>query len=105
MEKNYELRIDHVEAHRELGELQKVVHKVHYRYYVTNSEGFESHLHKTVDIGDVDENSFTPFEELTKAQVTDWITPFINETELKTEVDQKLQDAFYPDNLILEINN
>ena len=105
MEKYYELKLDHVEAYRELGDLEKVIHKVHYRYYVTNSEGFEAHLHKTVNIGDVDENSFTPFEELTKAQVIEWITPFVDEEALKIEVDQKLQDAFYPENLILEINN
>lgn len=105
MEKNYELKLDHVEAHRELGELEKVIHKVHYRYYVTNSEGFEAHLHKAVDIGGVDESSFIPFEQLTKAQVIEWITPFIDETALKSEVDQKLQDAFYPDNLILEIKS
>lgn len=105
MEKDYELKIDHVEAHRELNGLEKVIHKVHFRYYVVNSEGFETHLHKTVDLQEVDADSFVSFDDVTKEMVLGWISPSINETALKAEVDQKLQDAFYPDNLILEIKS
>lgn len=101
----YEIIIYYVEAHRQIENLEKVIHKVHFEYKAINENGKFAVIMKEVDLPEVDASSFTPFNEVTKAQVIEWITPLIDETALKLEADKELQDRLYPSNLILEINN
>jgi len=105
MANTYQLQINYVEAHRQVGDLEKVVHKVHYRYIVTNSDGKYATILKSVDLPEADSGSFIAFDDITIAMVTEWITPIINETDLQAEADQTLQDIVYPQNLILEIKS
>jgi len=105
MANTYQLQIDYVEAHRQVGDLEKVVHKVHYRYIVTNSDNKSAAILKNVDLPEVDPDSFTIFDNITKQMVTEWITPLIDEAALQLEADETLESIINPPNLILEINN
>lgn len=105
MANTYQLIISHVEAHRELDGHEKVIHKVHYDYLVTNENGKKANLVRSLDLPSFDSSSFVPFDEITKAQIVEWMTPLLDETAMQTEVDQVLEDMINPPNLILEIIN
>lgn len=101
----HEIKIYYVEAHRQINNLEKVIHKVHFEYKAINENGKSAVIMKEVNLPSVDAASFIPFDQITKDQVTEWIKPLIDEESLKIESDEELQNRLYPQNLILEINN
>ena len=105
MANTYQLIINYVEAHRELDGHEKVIHKVHYDYLVTNEAGQRAVLVRSLDLPDFDPTNFTPFNEVTKAQLVEWMTPLLDITAMQAEVDQVLEEIINPPNLILEIKN
>ena len=105
MANTYQLIISHVEAHRELDGYEKVIHKVHYDYLVTNEAGQRANLVKYLDLPSFDSANFIPFDEITIAKLIEWMTPLLDETAMQAEVDQVLEDIINPPNLILEIRN
>jgi hypothetical protein len=105
MANTYKLIINYVEAHRELDGYQKVIHKVHFDYLATNAANQRANLVRSVNLPTFDSSNFIPFDEITRAQVIEWITPLLDEASLQTEVDQVLENIVNPPNLILEIKN
>lgn len=105
MANTYKLIISHVEAHRELDGYEKVIHKVHYDYLVINENGKRAVLVRSLDLPSFDSTNFVPFDEITKTQLVEWMTPLLDETAMQAEVDQVLEDIINPPNLILEIKN
>lgn len=105
MANTYQLIISHVEAHRELDGYEKVIHKVHYDYLVTNEAGQKANLVRSLDLPSFDSTNFVPFDQITKAQLVEWMTPLLDETAMRAEVDQVLEDMINPPNLILEIKS
>jgi hypothetical protein len=105
MANTYQLIINYVEAHRELDGHEKVIHKVHYDYLVTNENGKRANLVRSLDLPSFDSANFVPFDQITKAQLVEWMTPLLDETAMQAEVDQVLEDIINPPNLILEISS
>ena len=105
MANTYEVIIDYVEAHRQVGDLEKVIHKVHYQYKVTDQNNKYITLLKFVDLPEVDPTSFIVFDDITIEMVKSWIAPLIDEAALQSEADSTLQNVIYPQNLILEIKS
>ena len=105
MANTYELTINYVEAHRQLNGLEKVIHKVHYYYKVTDENNKHATLIRFIDLPEVDATSFVAFDDITIEMVKSWIIPLIDEPSLQVEADNTLQEVIYPSNLILEIKS
>lgn len=80
-----------------------VVYTVHYTYTATDGEHVGS-VYGTVGVTYEAGSPFTPFNQLTKEQVTGWVTEALGEetvAAMKTNVDDQIENQINPKSVTL----
>ena len=77
--------------------LEKVAANLHWFANATNEEGafVRSFGNTHIDVSAIDNNNFTPFEDLTKEQVLNWLFTAMGDDKQKLEtfMDRKLNEG------------
>lgn len=79
--------------------LNDVVFCVHYRYQGTEVDGDKTYfaeVYGTVNLSAPDPEHFTPYNELTKAQVEGWLEDSLNVPSLQANITTQIQNQKTP---------
>lgn len=79
--------------------LADVVFCVHYRYQGTEVDGDKTYfaeVYGTVNLSAPDPANFTPYNDLTKAQVEGWLSSALNTASLQANIATQIQNQKVP---------
>lgn len=87
--------------------LNNVVKGIHWRYQGIDENNNSSELFGYQEIGQVNPENFTPYSGLTLENVSEWLTPYLNVSEMEATIAEKIAEKVAPTEIILPlpINN
>jgi hypothetical protein len=88
---NYEWITDPCDCLVSQGTMEKVVKTVHWRLIGTDENNVLSDIYGAENFPDPSEESFIPFEELTKEIIVEWLSSVLDVPTLKKQI----EDAIY----------
>jgi|GWRWMinimDraft_15_1066023.scaffolds.fasta_scaffold69756_1 hypothetical protein len=91
---NYSWVISQLECKIQEGDLQEVVYTIHYRRQATEVDGDKTYLaetYSTVSVPAPDPSDFTPYEDLTKAQVEGWLDELLPVSDIDASLDAQIE--------------
>jgi hypothetical protein len=75
--------------------LDDVVKTIHWRYQATDG-AYTADCYGTVGVGDVDPDDFTPYPDLTKDQIVEWLEANLDVESLEQGLAAELADLANP---------
>lgn len=95
MNRIYFHKIEAMDVIPEKDNLTNVVKRIHWRY--NGREGqISDGIFGVIDISEPSSNNFINFEQLTDNDVKSWLFSVLNEENLKTQVDEKIDERLNP---------
>ena len=76
--------------------LQDVIYNIHWRYNATNENGISAESYGSQGVGTPDLESFTPYSQITKEQVIEWLEASIDISALKSQLDNQIKLIINP---------
>ena len=92
----YTFRINAVDVHTQIGELQKVVYNVHWSYFAEDAEGNQASMIGVQSVSEPDAENFTAFESLVQEDIISWIEPLLNVEQMQTNLDAQIAEKVAP---------
>ncbi len=95
----YQWVISQMDCVPQEGNLQDVVVTVHYRYQGTEVDADKTYfaeVYGTVTLGNPDPEHYTPYADLTKTQVEDWLTASLNVESLQANISTQIANQKNP---------
>ncbi len=95
----YEWKIERLDCYPTLETFENVVSTVHWRLFAFSTDGFQTSTYGSVTLDTADMSPFTPYEELTEAQVAGWVQAELGPAVVEmyeTTLAQNLQDQRTP---------
>lgn len=86
--------ISQLECKIQEGDLQEVVYIIHYRRQATEVDGdktYSAETYSTVSLPAPDPSDFTPYEDLTKAQVEGWLDELLPVSDIDASLDSQIE--------------
>lgn len=99
----YYFKINAVDAHVSQDGLENVIYNVHWSYIGEDANGNVATQIGVQHVPNVDPDNFTPFDELTQADVIAWIEPELNVAEFQTNLDSQLAELAAPTKVTLQV--
>ena len=99
----YKFHINAVDAHVSQDGLENVVYNVHYSYIAEDENGNVTRQLGVQHVPYVDPENFTPFNQLTQADVIAWIEPQLPIEEFQANLDRKLLELAAPTKVTLAV--
>jgi len=96
---NYTWVISQMDCYPTEQSLTDVVFCVHYRYQGTEVDGDKTYfaeVYGTVNLSNPDPEHFTPYADLTKAQVEGWLESSLNVESLQANIATQIQNQKTP---------
>ena len=103
MANTYHFKINAVDAHVSQDGLENVVYNVHYSYIGEDENGNVATQIGVQHVPYVDPENFTPFDQLTQADVISWIEPELNVAEFQINLDAQLAELAAPTKVTLQV--
>ena len=103
MANTYHFKINAVDAHVSQDGLDNVIYNVHYSYIGEDENGNVASQIGVQHVPYVDPENFTPFDQLTQADVISWIEPQLNIEEFKSNLDAQLTEMATPTMVTLQV--
>lgn len=103
MANTYYFKINAVDAHVNQEGLENVVYNVHWSYYGKDENGNVASQIGVQHVPSVDPENFTPFDQLTQADVIAWIEPELNVAEFQINLDAQLAELAAPTKVTLQV--
>ena len=103
MANTYYFKINAVDAHVNQEGLENVVYNVHWSYYGEDGNGNVASQIGVQHVPYVDPENFTPFDQLTQADVISWIEPELNVAEFQINLDAQLSEMATPTMVTLQV--
>ena len=105
MENTYTWDCKSVKAYPLKNELENVIFTVHWRLNATDGENHSS-VYGSIGINTEDLTNFTPYEDLTHADIISWVESAMGEEEvarLKESLDKQIEEQVNPTQISLTI--
>lgn len=86
--------ISQLECKIQEGDLQEVVYTIHYRRQATEVDGdktYSAETYSTVSVPAPNPQDFTPYEDLTKAQVEGWLDELLPVSDIDASLDAQIE--------------
>jgi hypothetical protein len=99
----YYFKINAVDAHVSQDGLDNVIYDVHYSYIGEDENGNVTRQIGVQHVPYVDPENFTPFDQLTQADIIAWIEPMLNVEEFQVNLDRKLAELAAPTKVTLQV--
>lgn len=95
----YNWVISQLECKAQEGDLTDVVYVIHYRYQANETDGDKTYfaeVYGTATCGNPDPEHFTPYNELTQAQVEGWLTNLLPVSAMQANLDSQIANQKNP---------
>lgn len=99
----YFFQIEAVDAHVNQDGLENVIYNVHYSYIAKDENENVARQIGVQHLPSVDADNFTPFDQLTQADVISWIEPKLNVAEFQENLDAQLAELAAPTMVTLQV--
>ena len=99
----YHFKINAVDAHVSQDGLENVVYNVHWSYFGEDENGNVASQIGVQHVPYVDPDNFTPFDQLTQADIIAWIEPELNVEEFQSNLDVQLAELAAPTKVTLQV--
>lgn len=99
----YTFRINAVDVHTQVGDLEKVVYNVHWSYIGEDANGNTASMIGTQTVDEPNADSFTAFESLVQSDIIGWIEPLMEVTEMQANLDAQLAELAAPTKQTLQV--
>lgn len=99
----YTFRINAVDVHTQVGELEKVVYNVHWSYIGEDGNGNTASMIGTQTVDEPNADSFKAFESLVQSDIIGWIEPLMEVAEMQANLDGQLAELAAPTKQTLQV--
>ena len=99
----YQFKINAVEVHTQVEELEKVIYNVHWSYVAENEDGVTADIMGVKSVSDPNPESFTPFEQLVQDDIISWIEPSFQLSAMQSALDAQIAEKVAPSKQTLSV--
>lgn len=99
----YQFKINAVEVHTQVEELEKVIYNVHWSYVAENEDGITADIMGVKSVSEPDPNNFTPFDQLVQADIISWIEPQFELSAMQSALDAQIAEKVAPSKQTLSV--
>lgn len=103
MANTYTFKINAVDAHTQVGDLEKVVYNVHWSYIAEDANENNASIIGTQTVDEPNADSFTAFDDLVQADIIAWIEPLLDVAEMQSNLDAQIAEKVTPTKLTLSV--
>jgi len=103
MANTYTFKINAVDAHTQVGDLEKVVYNVHWSYIAEDANENNASIIGTQTVDEPNADSFTAFDDLVQADIIAWIEPLLDVSEMQSSLDAQIAEKVTPTKLTLSV--
>lgn len=83
--------------------LTNVIETIHWRYRGTNKKGVTAEMYGAQSVGDPNPEDFTPFEEIKKEKIVEWLESIMDMKEIQTNINTQIKDLENPTHVTLQL--
>lgn len=84
----YEFKIDYTDSENEQGELRDVITRIGWTYYAKQDGEIINQIKAESVMSPPDANNFTSLDDVTFAQMIEWVKTSVDEEQLKARLSQ-----------------
>ena len=99
----YQFKINAVDVHTQVEELEKVIYSVHWSYVAENEDGVTANIIGVKSVSEPNPESFTPFEQLIQDDIISWIEPSFQLSEMQSALDAQIAEKVAPSKQTLQV--
>ena len=99
----YYFRINAVDVHTQVGDLEKVVYNVHWSYIAEDENGNQVSMIGTQSVEEADADNFTAFDQLVQSDIIAWIEPSMDLAQMQSNLDAQIAERVAPTKQTLQV--
>ena len=99
----YQFKINAVDVHTQVEDLEKVIYSVHWSYVAENENGVTAEIMGVKSVSEPNPDSFTPFDQLVQADIISWIEPSFQLSEMQSALDTQIAEKVAPSKQTLSV--
>lgn len=99
----YYFRINAVDVHTQVGDLEKVVYNVHWSYFAEDENGNQASMIGTQSVEEADADNFTAFDQLVQSDIIAWIEPSMDLAQMQSNLDAQIAEKVAPTKQTLQV--
>lgn len=99
----YHFRINAVDVHTQVGDLEKVVYNVHWSYIAQDDNGNAASMIGVQSLEEPDAGSFTSFDQLVQSDIISWIEPLLDTAQMQENLDAQIAELVAPTKQTLQV--
>ena len=99
----YTFKINAVDVHTQVGDLEKVVYNVHWSYIAEDEDGNQASMIGVQSVSEPDADNFTAFDSLVQADIISWIEPQFVLSEMQANLDAQIAEKVAPTKQTLQV--
>lgn len=99
----YYFRINAVDVHTQVGDLEKVVYNVHWSYIAEDENGNQASMIGTQSVEEADADNFTAFDQLVQSDIIAWIEPSMDLAQMQSNLDAQIAEKVAPTKQTLQV--
>lgn len=99
----YYFRINAVDVHTQVGDLEKVVYNVHWSYFAEDEDGNQASMIGTQTVEEADADNFTAFDQLIQSDIIAWIEPSMDLAQMQSNLDAQIAEKVAPTRQTLQV--
>ena len=99
----YQFKINAVDVHTQVGDLDKVIYSVHWSYVAENEDGVTADIMGVKSVSEPNPDSFIAFDQLVQADIISWIEPSFQLSEMQSALDVQIAEKISPSKQTLSV--
>jgi len=103
MANTYSFKINAVDVHTAVGDLQKVIYNVHWSYFAEDENGNKGSIIGVQSMEEPNSENFIAFESLVQSDIISWIEPLMDLEQMKLRVDSIVSEIAAPTRQTLQV--
>jgi hypothetical protein len=99
----YTFRVNAVDVHTQVGDLEKVVYNVHWSYISEDENGNTASMIGVQSVEEPSADNFTAFESLVQSDIIGWIEPLMKVADMQANLDAQIAEKVAPTKQTLQV--
>lgn len=99
----YNFKINAVDVHTQVGDLEKVIYNVHWSYIGEDENGNQASMIGVEGLSEPTEGSFVAFDQLIQSDIIGWIEPLLKIEEMQSNLDAQIAEKAAPTKQTLQV--
>jgi len=99
----YTFKINAVDVHTQVGDLEKVVYNVHWSYIGEDENGNTASIIGVQSVDEPNADNFTSFDQLVQDDIISWIEPNFVLSEMQSNLDAQIAEIATPTKQTLQV--